>query len=109
MMTMRLTTLLLLIAFAACDRTDPYRREGTWRPSGANDANLRAMVVVPSDLAIATRAGPADGALAAAALSRLHNDRVRPLPDSALAQVVPISSGSAATTPAAAPTPGSAQ
>jgi hypothetical protein len=105
---LRSTVLLLLIVLAGCDRIDPYKREGTWRPSGANEDNLRAMVVVPSDLAVATHASPADGQLAAAALSRLHHDRVRPLPDSALAQVVPISNGSAAP-PAAAPTPGSSQ
>ncbi len=108
MMMMRLTALLLLITLAACDRTDPYLRDGAWRPNGANDANLRAMVVIPSDLAVATRASPADGALAAAALSRLHHDRVRQLPDSGLAQVVPISSGTAAP-PAAAPAAGSGQ
>ena len=108
MTMLRFIALLLLTVLAGCNRTDPYQREGTWRPNGANEANLRAMVVVPSDLAVATRANPTDGELAAAALSRLHNDRVRPLPDSALAQVVPISSGSAAS-PAAAPTPGSGQ
>jgi hypothetical protein len=104
MTILRSTILLLLIVLAGCDSIDPYRREGTWRPNGANEANLRAMVVVPSDLAVATRASPADGELAAAALSRLHHDRVRPLPDSALAQIVPISSGTAA-----APAAGSSQ
>jgi len=101
------TVLLLPIILAGCDRIDPYKRDGAWRPNGANEANLRAMVVVPSDLSVATRAGPADGQLAAAALSRLHHDRLRQLPDSALAQVVPISSGTA--TPPAAATPGSGQ
>jgi hypothetical protein len=108
MTILRSTALLLLMVLAGCDRTDPYQREGTWRPNGANEANLRAMVVVPADLAVSTRSGPGDGALAAAALSRLHHDRVRPLPDSALAQVVPISNGSA-TPPTAAPTSGNGQ
>ena len=103
---LRSTVLLLLMVLAGCDRIDPYKRDGAWRPNGANEANLRAMVV-PSDLSVATRAGPADGQLAAAALSRLHHDRLRQLPDSALAQVVPISSGTA--TPPAAATPGSGQ
>lgn len=106
-MTMRRTTalLLMLIALAGCDQVDPYHREGTWRPNGANDANLRAMVVVPSDLVAATPAGPADGVLAAAALARLHHDRVRPLPDSGVAQIVMVGSGAAAP-PAAAPSSG---
>jgi hypothetical protein len=105
---LRSTVLLLLLALTGCEQTDPYRREGTWRPNGANEANLRAMVVVPSDLAVASHASPTDGALAAAALSRLHHDRVRPLPDSALAPVVPVNTGSAAP-PAPASAPGSGQ
>jgi hypothetical protein len=83
--SMRFLFLLLLLLLAGCDKTDPYLREGTWRPSGANEANLRAMVLVPSDLARATPASAADGGLAAAALDRLRHDRVRPLPDSAVA------------------------
>jgi hypothetical protein len=108
MTMLRFAALFALIFLSGCDQTDPYRREGTWRPSGANEANLRAMVVVPSDLAVASRASAADGHLAAAALSRLHHDKVRPLPDSALAQVVPISGGSPAP-PAAAAAQGSSQ
>jgi len=109
MTMMRASALLLplLLALAGCDKTDPYLREGVWRPNGANDANLRAMVAVPADLAAATPASPADGGLAAAALDRLRHDRVLPLPDSGVAQVVPVSSGSAAP-PAAAPSSGNA-
>jgi hypothetical protein len=99
----RTTTLLLLLALAGCDLTDPYLRAGAWRPNGANEANLRAMVAVPSDLAVATPASPADGGLAAAALDRLRHDRVRPLPDSGVAQIVPVSSGSTPSPAAAAP------
>jgi type IV pilus biogenesis protein CpaD/CtpE len=95
--------LLLLLVFAGCDRLDPYKREGVWRPNGANEANLRAMVAVPADLATATPAGPADGGLAAAALDRLRHDRVRPLPDSTVADVT---AGSGSTTqPTATPPP----
>jgi hypothetical protein len=101
---LRCTALLLLFILAGCDRTDPYLREGVWRPSGANDANLRAMVVVPSDLAAAA-ASPADGGLAAAALSRLRRAQVQRLPDSGVAQIVPVGSGSAAS-PATAPPSG---
>jgi hypothetical protein len=104
----RLILLSLMVVLAGCDQIDPYRRAGAWRPSGANDSNLRAMVVVPSDLAVASHASPADGGLAAAALSRLRNDKVRPLPDSGLAQIVPVSSGTAAPS-AAAPSTGGSQ
>jgi hypothetical protein len=98
--------LLLVLALAGCNRTDPYLREGAWHPNGANEANLRAMVAVPADLATATPAGPADGGLAAAALDRLRHGRVTPLPDSGLAQITVVSGGSSAP-PAAAPAAGS--
>src|SRR5262249_23137904 len=108
MTSLRAISLFLLIVPGGCNQIDPYQRDGVWRPNGANEANLRAMVTVPSDLAVATRANPTDGELAAAALSRLHHDNVRPLPDSGLAQVVPVGNGAAAQTPAA-PSAGSGQ
>jgi hypothetical protein len=101
------TPLLLLIVLAGCAQTDPYRREGAWHPNGANDSNLRAMIVVPSDLVLGARASPTAGELATAPMSRLYHDKVRPLPDTGLAQIVPVSSGSAP--PAAAPAPASGQ
>jgi hypothetical protein len=97
-MTMtRIAALLLplLVALIGCNQIDPYTRPGNWRPNGANDANLRAMVAVPADLAVATPASSADGNLAAAAVARLRTGTVLPLPDSALAEVTPTSGGSA--------------
>jgi hypothetical protein len=99
--------LLLLLIVTGCDKLDPYHRPGVWRPNGANAANLRAMVAVPADLVAARPAAPASGGLAADALNRLRQDRVRPLPDSAVAQVVPITSAQPAQ-PAAAPAAASA-
>jgi hypothetical protein len=109
-MTMwRFVALLLLIDLTAgCDFIDPYTRPGVWHPNGANDVNLRAMVVVPSDLAVAAPSASGSGALAAAALTRLRQDRVRPLPDSGIAQIVPVSGG-AAPSAAAAPASGTGQ
>jgi hypothetical protein len=97
--------LLLLLVVAGCDQLDPYQRAGMWRPNGANDADLRAMVAVPADLVMARPAAPANGGLAVEALDRLRQDRVRPLPDSAVAQVQPITSAPPAQ-PAAAPASG---
>ena len=91
---------VVVLALAGCDSTEPYLRDGSWQPNNANDANLHAMVAVPSDLATATPAGPADGGLAAAALDRLRQGRVTPLQDSGLAPITPVASG--APTPAAA-------
>ena len=105
-MMSRFVALLLLLAFSGCGgATDPYTRTGSWRPTGANDANLRAMVAVPSDLTLSTPAAPSDGGLAAAAATRLRRDRVRPLLDSGLAHIVPVNSGSASQ-PAAPAAPG---
>jgi hypothetical protein len=103
----RFAALTLLLALTACDHTDPYLRTGAWRPNGANEANLRAMVVVPSDVVVAEPAAHADGGRAAAAVARLRRDDVRPLPDSGVAQLVPVSGGAAAPPSAAAP-PGTA-
>ncbi len=108
----RSIALLVLLCLVGCDRIDPYSRAGAWRPNGANDADLRAMVTVPSDLVLATPAGPADGALSAAALTRLRRGNVRSLPDSGLAQIVPVSSAppaAAPATPSAAPSSGTGQ
>lgn len=57
----------LVVALGACSY-DPWRQEGTWRPSPANAENLREMIAQPSDLksgepATATRAAPAAGAV----------------------------------------------
>jgi type IV pilus biogenesis protein CpaD/CtpE len=42
--------LLAALALAGCAQIDPFQREGIWKPSSANDANLAAMVANPADL-----------------------------------------------------------
>lgn len=85
---------IVVLALAGCDATDPYLREGVWRPNGANEANLRAMVASPSDLVRGVASVDGNGQQAAAALDRYRNDKMRPLPDSGIAKIVPVSSGS---------------
>ena len=92
MLTRLLPSILALLALAGCDATDPYMRDGTWRPNGANESNLRAMVASPSDL-VRGMPGEGNGQQAAAALDRYRNDKVRLLPDSAVAKITPVSSG----------------
>ena len=92
-MLRRLLLCILVFGAAGCGVIDPYQREGTWRPNDSNEANLRAMVAVPSDLVRGVASTEGDGQQAAAALDRLRNDKVRKLPDSGLAQVTPVSSG----------------
>lgn len=94
---MRIRTMLLATALiGGCAQIDPFQREGMWRPSGANEANLRAMVVDPGHLVVGVGSERADGQVAAAAVDRLRRDRVRPLPDSAIVQIGGTGSGPAA-------------
>lgn len=80
-----------MLFLTGCGMTDPYQREGSWRPNGANDANLRAMLVSPSDLVSGVAATGSDGQQAAAALDRYRQDKPRRLPDSGVAKIVPVS------------------
>jgi hypothetical protein len=78
---MRLLPLLALCALAGCDvLTDPYNREGNWRPTGANDFNLRVMAAQPREIITGTSEPGADGQAAADAVDRQRTDRVRSLP-----------------------------
>lgn len=83
-------TLALLPALAGCAVTDPLYQEGLWRPTGANEANLRLMVAVPSDLAQGVAARGADGHGAARAVDRLRRGQVKPLPNVGISEVAPL-------------------
>jgi hypothetical protein len=87
-------TLPLLLATAGCAAFDPYRREGTWRPTGANEQNLAIMAVQPAERVRGAGATGASGATAAAAIDRLRADRVKSLPDTGLARIITVPSGS---------------
>jgi type IV pilus biogenesis protein CpaD/CtpE len=73
--------LACLLALAGCDSTDPYLRPGMWQPTGANQRNLAAMVVNPSDLIRGHGESGSDGRRADIAVSRVLEDRTRSLPD----------------------------
>jgi len=88
----------LLAMLGACAATDPLLNENDWRPTGANEANIAAQVVNPTDLLHGRNAvGGTGGEMAAAAVLRLRAGHVKPLPDSALSdlkvQAAPSSSG----------------
>ena len=85
-----------LACVAGCGEVDPLTREGLWRPTGANAANLRAMAAVPGDLAYGVAAQASDGQQAAKAMERLRAGKVYPLPDSNISKV---GAGSVAATP----------
>lgn len=92
---------LPLLVLAGCSQIDPLTKEGVWRPTGANDANLRAMVAVPSDLAYGRAARTSDGGMAARAVERLRTGKVYPLPDTGISK---IGGGGGGSPPAAAAT-----
>lgn len=85
--TAPMITALALLPLAACSVFDPYQREGTWRPYGANDANLAAQSVRPSDLVRGVDYAPTDGSMTTAAASRYRSGRIRHLPDSSIASI----------------------
>jgi hypothetical protein len=68
---MRRILIALPLLAAGCMTPEPFDREGTWRASGANQANLRAMVADPShlDRGVAP-ATPARGEAAARGINR---------------------------------------
>ena len=84
----RLGTLIGLagaaIALGGCDLTDPYLREGMWRPVGVNETNRQLMVARPSDLVLGRGTVDSDGETAAVAIDRLRADKVRKLPSSSI-------------------------
>ncbi|MEO9189389.1 MAG: hypothetical protein ABI224_05190 [Acetobacteraceae bacterium] len=85
--TRSLAILALVLTLAACDRTEPYTRQGDWHPLGANAANLSAMVADPRDLYQGRGAVSSAGDLAAAAVARLRADAVKRLPASSISDV----------------------
>jgi hypothetical protein len=87
-------------ALAGCQRTDPYVRDGLWRPTNANDANLRAMVADPRDLQEGHGATSSSGDIAAAAVARLRQDATKPLADSSISSVHVSGAGAAPGAPA---------
>lgn len=90
MTVLRQALLPILLLSAGCGGIgDPYRREGTWRPSGANEHNLRAMLVEPRDIVEGRGEHGAEGQRAAEAVERLRTDRVRALPASGIAEIQP--------------------
>ncbi|TDH59608.1 hypothetical protein E2C06_26555 [Dankookia rubra] len=92
-MHIRLLLALPLLAATGCAQFDPYRREGTWRPSAANEQNLATMAVAPAERVRGTGAAGAMGFTAAGAIERLQADRVKPLPDTGVARIITVPGG----------------
>ena len=77
-----------LLGVSGCGpQFDPLTRQGLWNPTHVNHDNLVLMVANPADLVRGTGRGTSDGQLAAAAVDRLRNDKVKKLPKTDIAKV----------------------
>jgi hypothetical protein len=84
-----------LLALGACTDTDPLLRDGMWHPQHVNRADLTMMAANPSDLVHGQGVRTTDGALATAAIQRLHDGKVKKLPDAGLSDITVKSQGGA--------------
>jgi hypothetical protein len=88
----------LLLGLSGCgaifnEQNDPLVRQGLFEPSHTNHQNLVLQVANPGDLVRGSGTTGGDGQLAAAAVDRLRNDKVKRLPASDVAQIVAGNSG----------------
>ena len=97
----RATMLALPLILAACSAEDPLTRTGVWRPIGANDTNLAAMIADPDELVTGVPNRTVDGQIAAAAVARYRAGKVKELPEASISKVAPITVNNGAS--AAAP------
>jgi len=75
-------------ALAGCGPAyDPLERAGVWTPEHVNRADLVLMAANPADLVRGTGETGTNGALAAAAVTRLEAGKVKKLPDAGLSEV----------------------
>lgn len=78
---------LALLALAGCEATEPYLREGTWRPTGTNDLNIATQIIRPADLVRGVDYAPSDGTMQTGAIERYRAGKIRKLPDSGFAAI----------------------
>jgi hypothetical protein len=83
----RLLPLAALLGVAGCEQYDPLYRAGTWNPMHVNSADLTMQAAYPADLVRGTGAAAGDGQLAAAAVTRLHTDKVKKLPEAGVSDI----------------------
>jgi hypothetical protein len=79
--------LVLLAALTGCGHDDPFQREGSWRLTYDNDANIAAMAVDKRHLVVGVDDPASPGVLSAQAVHRLLTDHVKPLPSTEIGPV----------------------
>jgi hypothetical protein len=82
-----------ILAVGGCDATDPLLRSGLWTPNHASRVNLTVTAAYPADLVRGTGSNTTDGVLAAAAVDRLHINKVKKLPEAGLSEIEVKSQG----------------
>lgn len=98
-----LASLIVSMGLSGCTQPE-IDRPGTWQATGANEQNLRAMLVDPRDATIGTGAITTRGDSGARAVTRLLNERRRQLLNASVSRVGPAESPS--DTSSAGPTAG---
>jgi hypothetical protein len=86
---------LAILTVAGCEEYDPLYRDGLWHPMHVNRTDLALMAANPAELVRGRGTPTADGQLAAAAVQRLHDNKVKKLPDAGLANIQVQSQGGA--------------
>ncbi len=66
---------------------DPLTRDGVWTPNHANRANLALQIANPADLSRGTGTTGGDGHIAAIAVARYRDNKVKLLPQVGLSQI----------------------
>ena len=77
------------LAIGGCSDQPEIDRPGTWKPTGLNDRNLRAMIADPQDLYAGESAPTTRGNGASRAVTRLLTDRRRQLLNVSLSRIAP--------------------
>ena len=91
-----LSLLVALTAFCIAGCTQPeIDRAGTWKATGINDQNLRAMLVNQDDAYVGTGTVTSRGNGASRAVTRLLTDRRRPLLDATTSSLAPATAAPA--------------
>jgi hypothetical protein len=86
-------TSVAILAVAGCEDYDPLYRDGVWHPMHVNRTDLTLMAANPADLVRGHGTQTTDGQVAAAAVQRLHDNKVKNLPEAGLSDVTTKSQG----------------
>jgi hypothetical protein len=76
-----------MLGLAGCDQYDPLYRDGLWHPVHSNRADLTLMAANPADLVRGAGVRSSDGILDATAIQRLHDGKVKKLPNAGLSDI----------------------